>query len=297
MTLYYRNRETGQLEEEKIFGEKALRFLYEDRFLGRPLLRMIARFPLWSLLYGWWQSRSWTRKNIAPFIRNYGVDSREFEKSVGAFTSFNDFFIRKLKPDARPIDPDPAVIVAPADGRYLAIPDVSQCDGFYVKGQKLSLQKLLGNDALAKQYEGGTIVITRLCPSDYHRFHFPCSGTCSDITWINGWLYSVNPIALRRNIAIFAENKRCYSTLDTDMFGPVLILEVGATSVGTIIQTYKPGEVQEKGAEKGAFAFGASTVILLFEKGRIALDKDLAATANEHIELRCRMGEPIARTV
>lgn len=292
MSIIFRDRATGKLEQEKVFGEQALAFLYGGSALGKAARRLISRNPLWSQLYGWWQSQSWTKSSIAPFIEKFDMDPSEFVKAVPEFTSFNDFFIRELKKDARPIAED--AITMPADARYLAVPNIQESDGFLVKGQKFSLDSFLQDEALSRKYRNGAMVMARLCPTDYHRFHFPCSGACSSTTWINGWLYSVNPIALKQNINIFAENKRCYTTIQTSRFGDVLMAEIGATSVGTIIQTYKNRD-QTKGAEKGYFSFGASSIILLFEPGKVVLEKDLAATAQDKIELRCLMGQPLGR--
>lgn len=294
MTLIYRERSTGQLVSEQIFGEGLLRFIYGKSIIGKGLRRLISRSPIWSRAFGWWQSQSWTKKEIEPFVKKYGMDPSEFLKTIPEFDSFNDFFIRKLKPEYRPIAPSDFIVTMPADARYLAIPNIESSDGFLVKGQKFSLDSLLQNKALADKYRNGTMIMARLCPTDYHRFHFPCSGTCTPTRWINGWLYSVNPIALRQNIDIFTENKRCYTSMHTEHFGDVLIVEIGATSVGTIIQTYDPADLQMKGDEKGYFAFGGSSMILLFEPGKIELEKDLAATAHDKIELRCLMGQPLA---
>jgi phosphatidylserine decarboxylase len=296
MTIYYRERYTGQILEEKIFGEKALRYLYSCSPLGKALRYLISRSPLWSRFYGWWQSQSFTKSNVAPFIKEYDMDPSEFVKKVSEFDSFNDFFIRELKREARPIAESDQIVVMPADARYLAIPNIQDSDGFLVKGQKFTLDSFLQDKALADKYRQGTMVMARLCPTDYHRFHFPCGGTCSTTTWINGWLYSVNPIALRQNIQIFCQNKRCYTSIATSLFGDVLMAEIGATSVGTIIQTYRNAH-QHKAAEKGYFSFGASSIILLFEPGKIELEKDLAATAQDKIELRCLMGQPLGKAI
>lgn len=295
MPVIYRERYTNQLVHEKIFGDKLLRYIYSRSRVGKILCRTISKSPIWSRLYGWWQKRSWTKKNIAPFIVKYDMNPSEFLKPVSEFDSFNDFFIRELKKEARPIAPSEKMLVMPADARYLAIPNIAHSDGFIIKGQTFFLHSLLEDDALAEQYKSGTMIMARLCPTDYHRFHFPCGGMPGPIKWINGWLYSVNPIALRQNIHIFTQNKRCYTILDTEHFGKVIIVEVGATSVGTIIQTFDPEKHQEKGTEKGYFSFGASSMILLFEPGRIELEKDLAATALDKIELRCLMGQPLGR--
>lgn len=286
----YVDRRTGGICTEQIYGEASLRWVYESA-LGRLALEGVVKRALFSRLYGWLMSRPGSTRRIAPFLAQYGVDPAEFADPVGTFRSFNDFFVRRLKPEARPVDPDPAAVVFPADGRHLVFPDVSALDGIYAKGQRLSLPELVGDAALAARYERGALVISRLCPVDYHRFHFSVGGTPSAPRLINGPLYSVNPIALRRCIGILAENKRVLTRLSSESVGEVLILEVGATNVGSIVQTAEAGSAVAKGAEKGYFAFGGSMTMVFFEPGRVRLDEDLVATSRGGLECYARMGE------
>ncbi|MEP3833610.1 phosphatidylserine decarboxylase, partial [Rhodopirellula bahusiensis] len=114
---------------------------------------------------------------------------------------------------------------------------------------------------------------------------------------INGPLYSVNPIALRQNIHILTSNKRCLTQLETESFGTVLLLEIGATCVGSIQQNYSPGESISKGDEKGYFRFGGSSTMVLFEPGRIQFDADLIENSHQHRELYARMGDHMGTCV
>lgn len=295
MTVIYRNRLTGKIEREQIYGEAALKFLYGDSFLSRlfstSLLTLICKTPLFSRFYGWIQSRPGSKKKVKPFITEYGIDSSEFLKPVESFTSFNDFFTRELKANARPIAADEDVAIIPADGRYLAFQNIAETDGFFVKGEKFDLATLIGDQALAARYASGTMILGRLCPTDYHRFHFPTDCTPQETKLINGWLFSVNPVALKRNCRTLQENKRCYTLLETENFGSILYMEVGATSVGTIVETFSPKNTYRKGDEKGYFSFGGSFLVILFEPGRITLDEDLAQTSSDKIELRCLLGQ------
>lgn len=288
--IEYINRITGKREVEKVYGAEALRILYGTPY-GSIFKYLSSRFSCVSSFYGFLQSRSLSRKKIIPFIQQYHVDASEFLNPVDSFQSFNDFFIRKLKPQARPIFPGDDVAIIPADGRYLFYQDIEKADGFIVKGKKFSLRDLLQDAALAEEYRNGTMIIARLCPSDYHRFHFPCACTPGESRIINGFLYSVNPIAVKKNIAILTENKRSLCVLHTKEFGQVLYLEVGATNVGSINQTYTPDQPQSKGAEKGFFAFGGSALILLFRANTIQLDPDL--TLHPHVEIKCLMGQSL----
>lgn len=296
ISILYIDRITKKRETEQVYGAQALHFLYgEGKFnlLSKPLLKFVSKNPLFSQLFGFWQKQPRTKRNILPFIQKYGVDASEFLDPVDAFPSFNDFFIRKLKTEARPIAPGENVAIIPADGRYYFYQHLDRTDGFIVKGEKFCLSSLLEDEALAAHYEQGSMVIARLCPTDYHRYHFPVDCTPSETRLINGWLYSVNPIALRKNIHIFTQNKRCVTVLDTEKFGKVLFVEIGATSVGSMIQTYEPNKPTRKGAEKGYFSFGASSLILLFEPNTILFDEDLVAATGEGLEMRCLLGQSL----
>ena len=238
-----------------------------------------------------------TRARIAPFIKEYELDASEFVRSVDEFANFNEFFFRRLKPEARPIDSNAESVVFPADGRHLCVPDLSQCDGLFVKGEMFGLRQLLNDDALAEQYASGSLLLSRLCPVDYHRFHFPAAGVPGATRLINGPLYSVNPIALRQNIQILATNKRCLTRLQTEAFGEVLLLEIGATCVGSICQTFHPGLPVNKGDEKGYFRFGGSSTMTIFEPNRIRFDEDLIENSRHQRELYARIGDHMGQLV
>ncbi len=290
--VFYIDRKTGEKKSEKIYGKSALEWLYNGNFISRWTVTLIARCSLFSRLYGWWMRRSITTSKIAPFIEKFQIDRSEFLEPIAYFDSFNDFFCRKLKPEARPISDTPAII--PADGRYLVFPDISQSDGFFVKGQKFSLEALLKDAKLAQTYREGSMVISRLNPTDYHRFHFPVDCQIpSEPHLINGCLYSVHPFSLRKNIHRMTENKRFITILQTGDFDQVLDIEVGATNVGSIHQTYGVGKAHMKGEEKGYFSFGGSTLILLFKPNQIQFSDDLTTNSAQHHETLSCMGQPL----
>ena len=292
--IQYFNRYTGRIETETVYGDGFLRFTYGNP-LGQLALHALVKRSVFSRWYGWRMNRAASRAKIARFIENYGVNVTEFAAAPDSYHTFNAFFYRKLKPEARPIDPDPAAAVFPADGRHLGFPDLSQLDGIFVKGAVFDLRKLLGDDALAEQFRDGAMVMSRLCPVDYHRFHFPVAGVADTPRLINGPLYSVNPVALRRNINIFTENKRAVTRIESPEFGTVLMLEVGATCVGGFEYTFIPGARVTKGAEKGYFRFGGSSTITLFERGRIRLAGDLVEQSSRRTELYARMGDRLGQ--
>ena len=205
--IYYINRLTGQRCEEKVFWSGALGLLYGEgmrsRLLGGPLKQLLARCPLISQFCGYWQRRQKTAKAIKPFIESYGIDPAEFAQSIESYQSFNDFFIRKLKPEARPIAAGENTAVIPADGRFYFFQDIGYDTSFTIKGQQFDLKKFLQSETLAKQYAGGSMVLGRLCPVDYHRFHFPVNGIPGKTHPIPGALYSVNPWAIKKNSTSF----------------------------------------------------------------------------------------------
>jgi phosphatidylserine decarboxylase len=231
-----------------------------------------------------------------PFIAQYGLNPQDFADTPESYRSFNEFFYRKLKSSARPIDPDDAHVVFPADGRHLGFQKASEIEGVFVKGQKFDLAALLGDAVLAKNYAGGALVLSRLCPVDYHRFHFPAAGVPGKCEWIEGPLFSVNPIALRQKLAYLWTNKRTVTALKTERFGTVICMEIGATCVGTIQQTYTPRQPVGKGDEKGFFAFGGSSTLTLFQSGAVRLDEDLLRHSAQQTELYARIGSRMGRS-
>ncbi len=288
--IQYYDRAKRTIETEQVYGEKWLRWTYGGG-LGRLTLNLFVKRALLSRYYGWRMSLSDSARRILPFIVDYGLDVDEFAKKPLSFRNFNEFFYRALKPGARPIAAGDRVAVLPADGRHLAFQNVDAAEGFYAKGQRFNLKEFLGDETLAQEFSGGSLLISRLCPVDYHRFHFPVGGTPGTPRLINGALYSVSPIALRQNLAYLWENKRMVTLVESPGFGRVAVCEIGATMVGSIFQSFDPGKPVAKGAEKGLFKFGGSCVVTIFQPGRIKLDADLVAQSAQQIEVYAKMGE------
>jgi phosphatidylserine decarboxylase len=289
------NRTTGSVEREAVLGERWLRWVYENP-VGRCVLPVLARRALFSRFYGWRMDRPGSARLIGGFIEEFGLDVREFAEPPGACRTFNEFFARRLAPKARPIDPDPRAVVFPADGRHLGFSDLGAVERIYAKGQTLALDELLGDKALAARFARGSLVISRLCPTDYHRFHFPCEGRLLSTRPIAGSLYSVNPIAVRRSLRHLVGNKRVVSVLESPRCGTVVMVEIGATCVGTIVASVQPGAEVRTGDEKGFFRFGGSCVMTLFEPGRVEWAKDLREQTALGRELLARMGDTMGRS-
>jgi len=286
--IQYYERVSGQLKTEKVAGEKWLVWLYYNP-IGEATLWALAKRKLVSSIYGNMMDRTSSAKKIHPFVEDFDIDMSVAQKQE--FNNFNDFFTRKLKDGARPIDTTSNIVVSPADGKILAYADISNTD-FIIKGYRFDVSSFLDNPDLAQKYNDGALLIIRLAPIDYHRFHFPVSGNLSPNKKIDGDYYSVNPFALRKMAEIFCLNKREYTILSNPLFGDVVMAEVGATMVGSIEQTYKGSSVN-KGVEKGYFKFGGSTVVLLFKKSKIQIDKDLLINTAKGYETTVKMGERI----
>ncbi|MBE2285533.1 MAG: phosphatidylserine decarboxylase [Prosthecobacter sp.] len=290
------NRLTGRIETEAVYGEGFLRFTYESPLGTLPLNALVKR-AFFSQWYGRRMDDPASRAKIAPFLATYGLDTAEFADPPDSFRTFNEFFYRKLKPQARPIATGTGDIVFPADGRHLVLPDIAACGDFFVKGTRFDLPALLNEPETARRFANGSMLISRLCPVDYHRFHFPCDGTPGRSRLINGPLYSVSPIALRKRPSILWENKREITVLRTPDLGDVLLLEIGATCVGSIVQTFAPDAPIRKGAEKGCFRFGGSCCITIFEPGRIRFADDLIEHSHAGREVYARMGDVCAQAL
>jgi phosphatidylserine decarboxylase len=283
----FRDRITGETVVERVFGEKALQRLYRTG-AGRLTLDVLLCRPYASSVYGWLQRRSSSRRKIPGFISSLGIDAAEAELPIEAYSCLDDFFIRRLKPGMRPIDPDPEHFISPSDGRVLVYPSISEGSPVRVKGSELSVTTLLGDAQLARDYAGAAVAVLRLAPADYHRFHFPEDGIASPSEPVNGRLHSVHPIALSSGAPTF-KNKRVITRLETRSWGLVTMVEIGALCVGTIVETYTPGPVR-RGQEKGFFRFGGSSIVVLIPAGKLKFDSDLVAASADDIETYLKMG-------
>jgi phosphatidylserine decarboxylase len=301
--IRYYDRYDRTVKTERIYGEGWLRWAYENP-VGRFLVWLLIKRRIFSVWYGWKMNQRSSGWRVIPFIADYEINVDEFEKSAFEFKTFNEFFYRALKPGARPVAVGERVAVFPADGRHLVFPNVDTTPGFYAKGSTFTLAQLLGEGGrpagqqpLAETFAGGAMVISRLCPVDYHRFHFAVSGVPGTPKTIKGFLYSVSPVALRRYLHYLVENKRELTEIETKEFGCVIQMEVGATNVGSIRQSFVPGRAVAKGDEKGLFAFGGSCVITLFQRGRIRFDADLIEHSAQHLEVYAKMGDRLGEAV
>ncbi len=290
MKIQFINRRTGEIQTETPPGEGFLKLLYNNPFGKMALLPLIKRKFL-SEWYGRKMDKPSSAKKIQQFVANLNIDMSEVSKSVDEFTSFNDFFYRKLNPEARPVENG---FVSPGDGKLLAFENVEDVHNFFVKGRKFTLKEFLNNHALARKYKDASLLILRLAPNDYHRYHFPYDGIPSKSTKIKGNYLSVSPYALASNFAkVFCENKREFCILKTEEKGEVLLAPIGATMVGSILETYIPNQNVNKGDEMGYFAFGGSSIVVLADKNTLKIDGDILKNTKKNLETSVKKGEKI----
>lgn len=294
--IRYYNRYTGREEREQVLGEKYLQWIYGTP-TGRAALHVLIKRGMFSSMLGWLKNRPSSARSIPAFVEEYGINMEESLKEMGEFKHFNDFFYRRLKPGARPLAGGEETAVFPADARHMGWERADRISSVFVKGQSFDLPALLGSVELAERYAEGAVVLSRLCPTDYHRFHFPVSGIPGRWRRMGGPLASVSPYCLSRKLSWLWTNKRNLTLIQSDSWGHAAMLEVGATGVGFIEETYVPGEFAPRGAEKGYFAFGGSTVMCFFEPGRIKLASDLLEKTEEGLEMFARQGDMMGKAV
>jgi phosphatidylserine decarboxylase len=290
--VYDRRRQI--LVRETVLGDLMLRLAYRSP-LRRPGQWVLFRSVLLTRLLGRFCDSRISRWRIKPTIRRLDIDMSEFAEPAEAYRTFNEFFYRKIKPGARPFSPDPGVLVSPADARLTVWPKLDGNTCIPVKGARFTVAELLRvSREEAARFDGGVLMIFRLCPADYHRYHFPAAGTVSKHWRIDGRFDSVNPISLALGIRVFQENTREVSLLDLGPFGAAAFVEVGAFGVAGIESTHRGGAFA-KMDEKGYFKFGGSTVVLVLKAGRIEIDADLVERSAQGTETLIRAGESIGR--
>lgn len=292
------DRRSKRLVEEIIAGKiiLSMRAIYQSK-VGLALIDSGAKDLLQKMSekQGKRMNSPESAKDIPKFLEVFKdqIKLDEVKYPIEQFKTFNEFFTRELKPGARPIasEEHEEVAVCAADSRLMAFNSIDDSLRFWIKGRKFSVGGLLGNAESLGNFRNGCLVIFRLAPQDYHRFHFPVSGTIEEFFDIPGCLYTVNPIAVNSKYCnVFTENKRVVALISTPKFGKVAFVAIGATMVGSIKFLRKKGEDVKKGEEFGYFAFGGSTVICVFEKDVIQIDEDLLANSERSLETLVSVG-------
>jgi phosphatidylserine decarboxylase len=255
----------------------------------RAIMRFLAKSSISKCSGAFMDSKASTIL-IQPFIKLNHIDMQPYVRKK--YTSFNDFFTRKIQPQARPIDSDDTNLISPADGR-ISVYKIKKNSFFQIKHTKYSLESILQDANLAKEYMGGYFVIVRLSVDNYHRYCNIDNGNILKYKEIPGVFHTVNPIA-NSYFKIYKENSRAYTVIDTEQFDKVIQMEVGALLVGRIVNEQTSGMVY-RGSEKGKFEYGGSTVVLVLKKDAVKIDKDLIINTQRGYETHVKMGEHIGK--
>lgn len=283
-------RRDGTLILEDSSQDRLLSLLYGSA-LGRALLKPLTA-PFISKAAGRLLSTKVSCALIKPFIRSNNIDMSLFE--AVSYNSYNEFFARKIRPEVRPVDPDPNHLISPCDSKLTVLP-ITEGAQFVLKHTPYTVASLLRDEQLAGAYAGGYAMIFRLTVDDYHRYCYPLDAQKEAFVHIPGALHTVNPIA-NDYFPIYKENAREYCVLHSDVFGDLVMMEVGALLVGRIVN-HPAGLQVHRGEEKGYFQFGGSTVVLLLKAGQAVIDPDILQNSREGIETVVKFGEKIGESV
>lgn len=287
--MKYKDR-AGKVIDNTTNQDKLLNSLYSNT-LGRLGLRLLSA-PSISKLGGSFLNTWASTFFIDSFVKKNNIQMKDYERK--RYSSYNEFFTRKIKKDCRPIDKDPNHFITPSDGKVTAYP-ITLHSKFKIKNSYYTVASLLRNKELAKEFVGGTIVIIRLSVDNYHRYCYVDNASKERNHFISGRLYTVNPVILD-HVNIYKENSRSFCVLNTENFGKVIQMEVGALMVGRI-NNYHRIAIVKRGQEKGKFEFGGSTVVLLLQRDQVAIHDDILKNTKDGYETIVKMGECIGETM
>lgn len=264
----------------------ALHFLYNTA-VGRFVLKLLTARPL-SKLCGAFLSSRLSKPLIKGFVKNNNINLSDYKSSN--FNCFNDCFCREIKPELRPIDTEKSHFISPCDA-LLSAYKIKNDTVLPIKQSSYTIKELLDNDEIYKKYENGVCLVFRLSVNHYHRYCFLDNLKIIKNRFIKGKLHTVRPIALKR-YPVFIQNCREYTVMETENFGTVTQIEVGAMLVGKIKNHYTSGEFS-KGEEKGMFLYGGSTIVVLLEENAVQIAPRYFENTNNYIETDVKMGEAL----
>ena len=278
-TLISRDRDLGGFQK----------FLYRN-FIGRLILKLLIRSWV-SKLGGFYMNRKCSKGMIKKFVKKNNIDLSQYDMTN--IKCYNDFFTRKIIDGARNINMESNKLISPCDSKLQAF-KINEESIFNIKDSYYKVEDLIQNKELAKEYINGYCLIFRLTVDDYHRYCYVDNGTKTKNTPIKGVLHTVNPIALER-YNFYKTNSREYCILETENFGKIIQVEVGALMVGKISNHHQEYTFT-KGEEKGMFLFGGSTIVLLV-KENIKIDEDILFNTSNNDETVVRYGEAIGTKI
>lgn len=265
---------------------EVLKFLYENK-MGRGILKILIN-PKVTKSAAFMMNSHISVLKINSFIENNNINMSEYEKVK--YKSFNDFFTRKIKSGKRPIDECKDHLISPCDSKLSAY-KINEQNSFFIKQSWYSVEDLIGDESLADKYNDGYCLVFRLEANDYHHYCYIDNGSKKKNIYIQGKFHTVQPIALR-NTPVFKQNSREYTVMETENFGTVVQVEVGALLVGKIKNLHQEYNFK-KGEEKGMFEFGGSTIVLLLQKDSVIIDNELFENTQNELETVVKLGERI----
>ena len=258
---------------------------------GRAVLKVLTK-PVVSKAAGFALDHPLSTVAIPPFVLKKHIKMDEFADAP--YKSFNAFFTRPVKASARPIDMRDEALISPCDAKLTVVP-ITENTHFTVKDAEYSLAAFVGCKKLAKQFEGGKVLIFRLTPDDYHRYCFPDDARIGRTRLIPGILHTVNPVSAEY-VKVYHRNTRTVTMLHSAHFGQMLQIEVGAMLVGKIVNHPHGSEIR-RGWEKGYFEFGGSTIVLVLSKDAAEIDAQIVKNSESGAETVVRYGERIGSSM
>jgi phosphatidylserine decarboxylase len=267
---------------------------YETR-PRRTLTGWLQSQPLIDWGFAAMQHTARSARQIEPFVKKHGIDLSEFDPVI--YRSYAEFFTRRFRPGMRSFPTDPSQMGAFAEGRYFAWDAIEQDQKFPIKGHSLSAERILGTAERAKPFIGGPVLVARLSPVDYHRLHYVDDGRTTETARIGGRLWTVTWKALQHQDDILFVNERAINMIETSNFGRLAFAEIGAMTVGRIVQIHPPETPFKRGEEKAMFQFGGSAVVMFGEPGRWKPSRDIVEHTLEGMETLVRLGESVAQAV
>jgi phosphatidylserine decarboxylase len=292
----YIDRATGAVADERLMANRIIKTLYSPKLENAPLLAKLASSGKMSKVLGYINydnALSSRMSGMRRFLRQCGIDSRELVDDPATLVTPRRVFERKIKYwQYRPLPRAARCVVCPADSRVM-VGSLRETSGLFIKGKFFEFPELLGGKGSrwTRRFADGDFAVFRLTPEKYHYTHVPVTGEVADFYSVNGRYYSCNPNAAVRLLTPYSKNRRVVTILDTDcdrgeQVGYVAMIEVVALMVGQIVQRYsdnryenpqtlQKGMFLERGAPKALFRPGSSTVVLLFEPGRVRFAGDL----------------------
>jgi phosphatidylserine decarboxylase len=285
------NRKSGKLFQEFMDDHPST---YESR-PRRSLTQWLESEPLYDWLLAAYQNSRRSARQIEPFVKRHSIEMSEFKPVL--YRSFADFFDREFKSGARPFVAGPHEMAAFAEARYFGWEKIDAAQQFPIKGCSLDAAQVLGSKARAAPYIGGPVLLGRLSPMDYHHVHYPDDGSTLEKDQLGRSLWTVQWHALQNQPDILLRNERQINILATRNFGRLAFVEVGAMSVGRIVQVHPLDRPYRRGDEKSVFKFGGSAVIVFGEPGKWRPADDILRHTQNSVETLVQLGSVVAHAI